>query len=79
MKTYKIKISRDFCYEYLVKADSEEEAIQEAYDDWEGDSDEVELISQECYETNCMDSEEVKEPSDTVYGRPFIPTFDDQL
>ena len=78
MKTYKITISRHFCYEYQGKADvNEEEATQMAFDDWDGDSDEVELISQECYEANCMNCEEVKEPSDTVYGRPFIPNFDD--
>ena len=60
MKTYKITISLDFYYEYQVQADNKEEAIQEAYDDWDGDSPEVELINQECYEANCMDCEEVK-------------------
>ena len=60
MKTYKITISRDFCYSYKVQADTEEEATEMAFDDWDGDSDEVELISQECYEANCMDCEEVE-------------------
>ena len=60
MKTYKITISRDFSYEYQVQAASEEEATQMAFDDWYGDSDDVELISEECYEANCMDCEEVE-------------------
>ena len=60
MKTYKITISRDFSYEYLVQADNEEEATEMAYEDWDGDSDEVQLINQECYEVNCMDCEEVE-------------------
>ena len=60
MKTYNITISRDFSYEYIVRADNEEEATEMAFDDWDGDSDEVELIRQECYEANCMDCAEVK-------------------
>ena len=61
MKTYNIKISRDFSYEYQVKADNEEEATQLAFDDWDGDSDEVKLLNQECYQSDCMDCEEVEE------------------
>jgi len=60
MKTYKITISRDFSYEYLVQADNEEEATEMACDDWDGDSDEVQLINQGCYESICIDSEEVE-------------------
>tara|TARA_B100000287_G_scaffold401155_1_gene420956 strand:+ start:61 stop:252 length:192 start_codon:yes stop_codon:yes gene_type:complete len=60
MKTYKITISRDFFYEYQVQADSEEEATQMAFDNWNGNSDDVELISEECYQANCMDCEEVE-------------------
>ncbi len=59
MKTYEIKISRDFFYDYEVKANSQDEAIQKAYDDWDGDSDDVELVNEECYEANCIDCEEV--------------------
>ena len=61
MKTYDITISRDFFYDYEVKANSEEEAIQKAYDDWNGESDDVELTKEECYSSNCVDCEEVEE------------------
>ena len=45
-KTYTVKISRDFMYEYEVKANNEDDAIQKAYDDWEGETDDVELIEE---------------------------------
>ena len=58
-KTYTVKISRDFMYEYEVKANNEDDAIQKAYDDWEGETDDVELIEEECYRADSMESEEV--------------------
>ena len=59
MKTFKVQISRDFLYEYEVKANNEDDAIQKAYDDWDGITDDVELIDEECYQADCMDWEEV--------------------
>ena len=44
MKTFNVQISREFSYEYEVKANNEDDAIQKAYDDWEGETDDVELI-----------------------------------
>ena len=61
MKTYDITIIRDFFYDYEVKANSEEEAIQKAYDDWDGESDDVDLTKEECYSSNCVDCEEIEE------------------
>jgi len=55
MKTYTVKISRDFIYQYEVKANNEDDAIQKAYDDWEGETKDVELIDEECYQADCMD------------------------
>ena len=60
MKTYTVKISRDFLYEYEVKANNEDDAIQKAYDDWNGETDDVELIDEECYQSDCMDWEEIE-------------------
>ncbi len=60
-KTYTVKISRDFIYEYEVKANNEDDAIQKAYDDWDGVTDDVELIDEECYQADCMDWEEIEE------------------
>jgi len=59
-KTFKVKISREFSYEYEVKANNEDDAIDKAFDDWEGETDDVELIEEECYRADCMESEEVK-------------------
>ena len=59
-KTYTVKISRDLMYEYEVKATNEDDAIQKAYDDWEGETDDVELIDEECYQADCMDCEEIE-------------------
>ena len=59
-KTFRIKISRDFLYEYEVKANNEDDAIQKAYDDWDGVTDDVELIDEECYQADCMDWEEIE-------------------
>ena len=59
-KTFQIKISRDLIYEYEVKATNEDDAIQKAYEDWEGETDDVELIDAECYQDDCMDWEEIK-------------------
>jgi len=59
MKTFKVQISRDFLYEYEVKANNEDDAIQKAYDDWDGVTDDVELIEEECYQADCMDWVEV--------------------
>ena len=59
-KTFRIKISRDFLYEYEVKATNEDDAIQKAYDDWDGVTDDVELIDEECYQADCMDWEEIQ-------------------
>ena len=59
-KTYTVKISRDFIYEYEVKANNEDDAIQKAYDDWEGETDDVELIDEDCYQADCMDWEEIE-------------------
>ena len=59
-KTYTVKISRDFIYEYEVKANNEDDAIQKAYDDWDGVTDDVELIDEECYQADCMDWEEIE-------------------
>ena len=59
-KTYTVKISRDFMYEYEVKANNEDDAIQKAYDDWDGETDDVELIDEECYQADCMDWEEIE-------------------
>ena len=59
-KTFRIKISRDFIYEYEVKANNEDDAIQKAYDDWDGVTDDVELIDEECYQADCMDWEEIE-------------------
>ena len=59
-KTFRIKISRDFLYEYEVKATNEDDAIQKAYDDWDGVTDDVELIDEECYQADCMDWEEIE-------------------
>tara|TARA_B100000123_G_scaffold257409_1_gene221385 strand:- start:97 stop:294 length:198 start_codon:yes stop_codon:yes gene_type:complete len=59
-KTFKVQISREFSYEYEVKANNEDDAIQKAYDDWDGETDDVELIEKECYQADCMDSEEIK-------------------
>ena len=60
-KTYTVKISRDFIYEYEVKANNEDDAIQKAYDDWDGVTDDVELIDEECYQADCMDWEKIEE------------------
>ena len=60
MKTFKVQISRDFLYEYEVKANNEDDAIQKAYDDWDGVTDDVELIDEECYQADCMDWEEIE-------------------
>jgi len=60
-KTYTVKISRDFIYEYEVKANNEDDAIQKAYDDWDGVTDDVELIDEECYQADCMDWEEIED------------------
>ena len=60
-KTYTVKISRDFIYEYEVKANNEDDAIQKAYDDWDGETDDVELIDEECYQADCTDCEELEE------------------
>ena len=60
-KTYTVKISRDFIYEYEVKANNEDDAVQKAYDDWDGVTDDVELIDEECYQADCMDWEEIEE------------------
>ena len=59
-KTFQIKISRDLIYEYEVKATNEDDAIQKAYEDWEGETDDVELIDAECYQDDCMYWEEIK-------------------
>ena len=59
-KTFKIIISREFSYEYEVKANNEDDAIQKAYDDWDGETDNVELIEKECYQADCMDWEEIE-------------------
>ena len=59
MKTFNVQISREFSYEYEVKANNEDDAIQKAYDDWEGEPDDVELIEEECYRADCIESEEV--------------------
>ena len=59
-KTFQIKISRDLIYEYEVKATNEDDAIQKAFDDWEGETDDVKLINEECYQADCMDWEEVE-------------------
>ena len=59
-KTFKVKISREFSYEYEVKANNEDDAIDKAFNDWEGETDDVELIEEECYRADCMKSEEVK-------------------
>ena len=59
-KTFRIKISRDFIYEYEVKANNEDDAIQKAYDDWNGETGDVELIDEECYQADCMDWEEIE-------------------
>mgnify|MGYP006260275835 CR=1 FL=1 len=59
-KTYTVKISRDFLYEYEVKANNEDDAIQKAYNDWDGETDDVELIDEECYQADCMDWEEIE-------------------
>ena len=60
-KTFRIIISREFSYEYEVKANNEDDAIEKAYDDWEGETDDVELIEDECYRADCMESEELEE------------------
>ena len=60
-KTFRIIISREFSYEYEVKANNEDDAIEKAYDDWEGETDDVELIEEECYRADCMESEELEE------------------
>ena len=60
-KTYTVKISRDFIYEYEVKANNEDDAVQKAYDDWDGVTDDVELIDEECYQADCMDWEEIED------------------
>ena len=54
-KTYTVKISRDFIYQYEVKANNEDDAIQKAFDDWNGETDDVELIDEDCYQADCMD------------------------
>ena len=59
-KTFKVQISREFSYEYEVKANNEDDAIQKAYDDWDGETDDVELIEKECYRADCMDWEEIE-------------------
>tara|TARA_R100000734_G_scaffold4402_1_gene3858 strand:+ start:188 stop:385 length:198 start_codon:yes stop_codon:yes gene_type:complete len=59
-KTFKIIISREFSYEYEVKANNEDDAIQKAYDDWDGVTNDVELIDEECYRADCMESEEIE-------------------
>ena len=59
-KTFTVKISRDLIYEYEVKATNEDDAIQKAFDDWEGETNDVELIEAECYQADCMDSEEIE-------------------
>ena len=60
-KTYTVKISRDFMYEYEIKANNEDDAIQKAYDVWEGETYDVELIEEECYQADCMDWEEIED------------------
>ena len=60
-KTFRVQISREFSYEYEVKANNEDDAIQKAYDDWDGETDDVELIEEECYRADCMDSEEIED------------------
>ena len=66
-KTYTVKISRDFLYEYEVKANNEDDAIQKAYDDWDGVTDDVELIDEECYQADCMDWEEIENVRIPIY------------
>ena len=39
---------------------NEDDAIQKAYDDWDGETDDVELIDEECYQADCMDWEEIE-------------------
>ena len=60
-KTFRIIISREFSYEYEVKANNEDDAIEKAFDDWEGETDDVELIEEECYRADCMESEEIED------------------
>ena len=60
-KTFRIIISREFSYEYEVKANNEDDAIDKAYNDFEGETDDVELIEEECYQADCMESEEIEE------------------
>jgi len=60
-KTYTVKISRDFMYEYEVKANNEDDAVQKAYEDWNGETDDVELIEEECYQADCMDWEVIED------------------
>jgi len=60
-KTFKIIISREFSYEYEVKANNEDDAIEKAFNDWDGETDDVELIDEECYRADCMESEEIEE------------------
>ena len=59
-KTFRIIISREFSYEYEVKANNEDDAIDKAYNDFEGETDDVELIEEECYRADCMESEEIE-------------------
>ena len=58
-KTFQVLIVREISYEYEVKANNEDDAIQKAYDDSFGETDDVELIVEECYRSDCMDWDDI--------------------
>lgn len=75
MTVYLITTSHTYYKDYRVEADTEDEArnlvlsgcADHCDEDW-GNDIQIEEVE-----------EEEEKTSDTVYGRPFIPTFDDQL
>ena len=59
-KTFKVKISRDFIYEYEIKADDETSAIYKGYDAYcDGETEGVKLLNEECIDANVMNCEDI--------------------
>ena len=58
-KTFKVKISRDWVYEYEIKADDDTSAIHKGYEAfYDGETEGVKLINEECIDANVMNCEE---------------------
>ena len=55
MNTYEVEINRDLTYTYLIKAKDEEEAIEKGFNDWDGETDDVELEDVKCYSADFLE------------------------